>query len=155
MHAHLRIPTSRLDLAEVVSASGIIEGSADSGLVFVASGPAIGDDWDAVASELSEVFRLTQQAVRSGAPVVYVVAGEDLLGQRGAAAAMVATGMLSAARTAAIETSRARVPINVVAAYDDASLDDVVAWIERLLVPTGATGEVVRVGVGHLGKALP
>lgn len=155
MHAHLRIPSSHLDLAEAVLSSGIEEGSADSGLVFVASGPEMGSDWDGVAHELSEVFRLTQQAVRSAAPVVYVVAGEDLLGQRGAPAAMVATGMLSAARTAAVETSRAGVPINVVAAYEDAALEDVAAWIERLLVPTGVTGEVVRVGVGHIGKALP
>ncbi len=150
MLSRRRIPISNLALAE-----GFAEETDSEGLVFVAAGPEIGDDWDAVAHELAEAFRLTQEAVQAGAPVVYVVAGEDLLGQRGVPAAMIATGLLSAARTTAIETARASVPINVLAPFDDADPADVVAWSLRLLERTGVTGEVIRLGAKHLGKALP
>ena len=51
---------------------------------------------------------------------MFVVAGEDLLGQRGAPAAMVACGLLSAARTAAIEGARPGFAVNVVAPEDGA-----------------------------------
>ncbi len=150
MFSRLRIPISNAALAE-----GLTDVAEPKGLVFVAAGPEIGSDWDAVAHELSEAFRLTQEAVQAGAPVVYVVAGEDLLGQQGVPSAMIATGLLSAARTTAIETARAGVPINVLAPFADADPADVVAWSLRLLERTGVTGEVIRLGAGHLGKALP
>lgn len=125
------------------------------GLVFVAAGPAIGDDFDAVHTELADAFEATQSALRDGRPVVYVVAGEDLLGQRGAPAAMVACGLLSAARTAALEGARAGVTVNVVAAFDGTGPDQVRSWVLRLMEADGATGELVRLGSAHLGKALP
>lgn len=128
---------------------------ADDGLVFVAAGPDLGDDWEAVAHELGEAFDETQIALRDGHPVVYVVAGEDLLGRRGAPAAMVACGLLSAARTAAIEGARAGIPVNVVAPFDGADPDDVATWVDRLLTAAGTTGELVRIGPDHIGKALP
>jgi len=150
MFSRLRIPISNVALAE-----GFTDESEAEGLVFAAAGPEIGEDWDAVAHELSEAFRLTQEAVQAGAPVVYVVAGEDLLGQRGVPAAMIATGLLSAARTTAVETARAGIPINVLAPFSEADPGDVVAWALRLLNRTGVTGEVIRLGSKHLGKALP
>lgn len=125
------------------------------GIVFVAAGPAIGDDWDAVAHELGEAFDVTRAALRDGRPVVYLLAGEDLLGRRGAPAAMVACGLLSAARTAAVEGVRADTSVNVVAAFDGADSEDVVTWVRRLLAASGATGELVRIGPDHIGKALP
>jgi hypothetical protein len=125
------------------------------GVVVVAAGPDIGDDWEAIAHELGEAFEATQAAVRAGHPVVYVVAGEDLLGQRGSPASMVACGLLSAARTAAIEGARASIAVNVVAAFADAEPVDVAAWVGRLWASHGVSGELVRLGTGHLGKALP
>lgn len=135
--------------------AGRLDETPGDATVFVAAGPELGDDWEAVAHELGEAFEASRTAMRDGRAIVYVVAGEDLLGQRGPAAAMIACGLLSAARTAALEGAKAGIPVNVVAAFADASPSDVAAWVERLAADTGTTGELVRVGTGHLGKALP
>ncbi len=68
---------------------------------------------------------------------------------------MVATGLLSAARTAAIEGSRKGWTANVIAFDDSASRADVEQWVEWMLDSTGVTGELIRVGSTHIGKALP
>ncbi len=87
---------------------------------------------------------------------VYVVHHDDLLGRRGAGDAMVATGLLSAARTAAIEGSRKGWTANVIA-YDDTTDPGAVdRWAERMAEDSdGVTGEVIRIGSSHIGKALP
>ena len=122
-------------------------------LVFV-SNPQISDDWEAVAGELSEAFDLSQAAARDGAPVVYIVANDDLLGREGTGGAMVACGLLSAARTLAIETARSGIAANTIA-VDDTSPEVVGLWVEALCRPNAPTGEILRLGSGHLGKALP
>ena len=112
-------------------------------------------DWNAVREEMERLFELSREAARAGESFVYVVCNDDLLGRRGAGNAMVACGLLSAARTAAVEGSRKDWRVNVVA-YDegtDTALVD--EWARRLLEGEGVTGEVVRIGPGHLGKALP
>jgi hypothetical protein len=68
---------------------------------------------------------------------------------------MVATGLLSAARTAALEGSRKGWTANVVAYDEDADREKVQAWAEMLLETGDVTGELVRVGPGHVGKTLP
>ena len=68
---------------------------------------------------------------------------------------MVATGLLSAARTAAIEGSRKGWSVNVLAVDDNTGDDQIETWVERLLDPDGVSGELVRIGHSHLGKALP
>ncbi|MGH8875548.1 MAG: hypothetical protein ACRDVM_09920, partial [Acidimicrobiia bacterium] len=83
--------------------------------------------------------------------VVYLVDGPDLLGQRGAGRAMVACGLLSGARTAAIEG----VAVNVVAVEEGTPPAVIAVWAGRLLERDGPTGELVRLGGSHLGKALP
>lgn len=123
--------------------------------MFVAAGPQMGDDFEAVQAELEEAFHLSQSAAREAASMVYVVAGEDLLGQRGAPAAMVACGLLSAARTAAIEGAKPGFTVNVLAPEQGEVPDRIASWIARLLDADGATGELVRLGPAHLGKALP
>ena len=125
-------------------------------LVFVAD-PAVGEDWSAVLAEFQEAFALTRKALASGAPVVYVVDQRDLLGQRGPGAAMVATGLLSGARSAAFEMRRAGVPVNVLATEESTPAAVVAEWVARFLeaAPGGPTGELVRLGGDHLGKALP
>jgi hypothetical protein len=115
----------------------------------------IGDAWDEVLAELTEVFRSSRTAAQAGEPIVYVVRQDDLLGRRGAGNAMVATGLLSAARTAAIEGARKGWTANVVAYDEEADPTVVASWATRLLDADGVTGELVRVGPGHLGKALP
>ncbi len=116
----------------------------------------VGDDWRAVKAELGRAFELARAAARAEENVVFVVHHDDLLGRRGTGNAMVATGLLSAARTAAIEGSRKGWAVNVVAFDADSDPQLVTAWAERLARnPEGVTGELIRIGSSHLGKALP
>ena len=68
---------------------------------------------------------------------------------------MVATGLLSAARTAALEGVRRGWTANVVAFDEDADRSAVERWAQQLIEAGEVTGELVRVGEGHIGKALP
>lgn len=116
----------------------------------------VGDDWTGIRTELERMFRLSREAAQKEESFVYVVHHDDLLGRRGAGDAMVATGLLSAARTAAIEGSRKGWTANVIA-YDDTTDPGAVdRWAERMAEDSdGVTGEVIRIGSSHIGKALP
>lgn len=113
------------------------------------------DTWDDIRSELTRAFEVSRAAAKAEDPIVYVVRQDDLLGRRGPGNAMVATGLLSAARTAALEGVGKGWTANVVAYDEDADLASVEAWAMRLADSEGVTGELVRIGPGHLGKALP
>ena len=116
----------------------------------------VGDDWQDVRAELERAFEMAREAAQNEESFVFVVHHDDLLGRRGPGKAMVATGLLSAARTAAIEGSRKGWTANVVAYDDDAQRPDVESWAGRLAGDSeGVTGELIRVGSSHLGKALP
>jgi hypothetical protein len=108
-----------------------------------------------VAAELTEAFGMSKQAAVAGVPIVYVVDGPALLGQSGTGPAMVACGLLSAARSAAIEGRKGGVAVNVLALEPDTEPSAVAIWCERLLEGDGPTGELIRLGGAHLGKALP
>lgn len=117
---------------------------------------AVGDDWDEVKTELDRAFQVARAAAQAEESFVFVVHHDDLLGRRGAGNAMVAAGLLSAARTAAVEGSRKGWTANVVAFDDDTAREMVQEWAERMVEdPFGVTGELIRLGPGHLGKALP
>lgn len=116
----------------------------------------VGDDWDEVRAELERAFQMSRTAAQAEESFVYVVHHDDLLGRRGAGNAMVATGLLSAARTAAIEGSRKGWTANVVAYDDETDEATVRTWAEKLAQdPSGVTGELIRVGSSHIGKVLP
>ncbi len=116
----------------------------------------VGDDWEEVKAEMERAFRSSRSAAQAEESIVYVVHHDDLLGRRGTGNAMVATGLLSAARTAAIEGSRKGWSVNVVAYDDEADREQVEAWANQVAEsPSGVTGELIRVGSSHLGKALP
>lgn len=113
----------------------------------------VGDDWAEIRAELDRAFQMSRTAAGAGESFVYVVRTDDLLGRRGTGNAMVATGLLSAARTAALEGWSKGWTANVIAYDDDgADVDD---WAERLLVSGQVTGELIHLGSGHIGKALP
>ncbi|MGA7271166.1 MAG: hypothetical protein WB239_08850 [Acidimicrobiia bacterium] len=112
-------------------------------------------DWSEAKEVMMRSFAISQRAAIAEAPIVYVVHGDDLLGRRGAASAMVATGLLSAARTAAIELSRKGAVVNVVAVGDATPPEVTAHWISLLTDPSGPTGEVIHLDPTHLGKALP
>jgi hypothetical protein len=147
-----RVPAGLGSLGEALAA---VEGP-DGALVFAAD-PAVGDEWEEVAAQFREAFEATRRALAAGAPVVYVVDQRDLLGQRGPGAAMAATGLLSGARAAAFEMRKAGIPVNVVATEEATPPEALARWVDRLLAagPGGPTGELVRLGGEHLGKALP
>lgn len=151
VQARLRVPALTLSAFEQ---AGWSDGEPAAGLVFWTD-PEVGEDWEAVEAELMEAFRLTQAAARASAPVVYVVRQADLLGQRGAGPAMAACGLLSAARTAAVEGLRGGMTVNVLAVEEETPPQLVAAWALRLCQPEAPTGELVRLGSSHLGKALP
>lgn len=129
-------------------------GLPERGLVFVTDA-TIGDGWEEVAAELTEAFLMSRQAGVAGVPIVYVVDGAALLGQSGTGPAMVACGLLSAARSAAIEGRKGGVGVNVLALEPDTEPQSVAVWCGRLLEGDGPTGELIRLGGAHLGKALP
>lgn len=116
----------------------------------------VGDDWDEVRNELETAFRMARDSARAGESFVFIVNAGDLLGRRGPGKAMVATGLLSAARTAALEGWSKGWTANVIA-WDGVEEDRgrVQGWAERMLDSEGVTGELIRIGPGHVGKALP
>ena len=117
---------------------------------------SVGDDWAEVRAELDRAFQMSRTAAQNEESFVYVVHHDDLLGRRSLGNAMVATGLLSAARTAAIEGSRKGWTANVLAYDDDSDPALVDTWAARLAQDSqGITGELIRIGASHLGKALP
>lgn len=111
--------------------------------------------WGAVEEELVHAFVGSRQAAIAGESIVYVVSNDALLGREGPARAMVAAGLVSAARTAAVEGSRKGWTANVVA-YDEGTDPQVIMSEAGRLLQSGAiTGEVIHLGTGHIGKALP
>ena len=115
----------------------------------------VSDEWADIKAELDRAFQMSRLAAQAEESFVYVVHHDDLLGRRGAGNAMVATGLLSAARTAAIEGSRKGWTVNVIAHDDDADQEQVRDWANQMLDSNGATGDLIRIGSSHLGKALP
>ncbi len=114
----------------------------------------VGDDWAAVLDELTRAFEVSRSSAQNQGSIVYVVGQDDLLGRRGAGNAMVACGLLSAARTAALEGARKGWTANVVAFDDAADRAVVEEWAGRLLDDGVVNGELIRVGSGHIGKTL-
>ena len=151
MRSYLRVPS---EWQQTLAQAGVEPGTTAQGLVFWAD-QTLGDEWEDVLDEMTEAFVLSREAARAGAPVVYVVESADLLGRRGAGKAMVATGILSAARDLAQETVRAGIPVNVLATDESTDPQVVASWIVRLLDRPGTTGELIRLGSTHLARALP
>lgn len=114
----------------------------------------VGDDWAEVRAELTRAFQISREAAQEGRSFVYVVRQDDLLGRRGPGNAMVATGLLSAARTSALEGSRKGWTANVIAYDEGSEIEAAEDWANRLILSGAVTGELIRIGPGHIGKAL-
>jgi hypothetical protein len=116
----------------------------------------VGDEWLEVRAELVRAFEMSRASAQKEESFVFVVHHADLLGRRGSGNAMVATGLLSAARTAALEGFRKGWTANVLAYDDDSDPILIDKWATRLAEDSeGVTGELIRLGSNHLGKALP
>ncbi len=114
----------------------------------------VGDGWPEIEEELTRAYRLTREAAISNRPIVYILETDHLLGRRGPGPAMVATGLLSAARTTAIELARSGVAVNVLAIEGSTEPTTIEAWVAVLVDTAGPTGEIVHIGSSHIGKAL-
>ena len=148
----VRVPAGHEPLATALGANDA------EGLVFVAAGPDLGDDWEAVAHELGEAFDASQAAMRDGRPIVYVVGGPDLLGQRGAppppwwpagCSRRPAPPPSKAPRRGWLSTCWQ--------SFEDAEPTDVAAWARSVdrRCPRASVVRWSGCGTGHLGKALP
>jgi hypothetical protein len=101
-----------------------------------------------VEAVLLDVFHRCQHAAREHEPIVFVLRQRDLLGQDTVLGAILANALLSAVRTLAAEKNVA----NAVAVGDDPAHAQ--HWIAILHDQSDVTGELIRLGPGHLGKAL-
>lgn len=144
------IRCTRTELTAALSALDLPDGA----LVWVTD-PTTGDGWEEILSELTDAFEASQRAAKMGGPIVYVVDSDDLFGRNGSGRAMVACGLLSAARTTAIESRKTAVPVNVIALEGVTAPETLARWVQSLSQPGGPVGELIRFGGEHLGKALP
>jgi NAD(P)-dependent dehydrogenase (short-subunit alcohol dehydrogenase family) len=145
----------RLRLAPALEAvRAPLEAAGPTGLVFGAAGdPPAG--YAEVEDELLEAFRLSREAAAAGEAIVYVLSQPELLGGRGAPAAMRAGALLSAMRALALEGARDGLRVNALAVGDEPDPERVAAWAALLLREPGVSGELVRVDAAHAGKLIP
>ena len=151
MRAHLDVTPG---LAAALVAAGVEP--ADPGAPTILSAPSGCADWQDTLEGLTGIFGRAQSAARKGASVVFVVSVDALLGRTGALDAMTATGVVSAARTLALELEKQGAVANCLGVASNTPDDVAAAWILRLLEtgPDGPTGELVQLGGGQIGKAL-
>ena len=150
--ALLHPPDEAPGLRDALCESAVDPGTVEEGLIFLQRTDLA--TFDDVESEMLESFRLTRQAAAQEAPILYVVRTEDLLGQRGPLSAMLASGLLSAARSMGLEGVRSGRIANALAFDDGTSMSSVATWTASLLATKDVTGELISLGTAHLGKAL-
>ena len=123
------------------------------GVVFEAAD--VSNDWMAVRSELEAAFAVSAQAATDPTPVVYIVSSDALLGRSGTGNAMVATALLSGARSLALELAKSGHPVNVVGTAADTDAAEIAHWVRQLVRRSGGpTGELIQLGGTQIGKAL-
>ncbi len=141
--------SGEIRLPEGIEAEGL---APERGLIFWAR-PGL-KTWDDARIELIDAFERSREAARNEHSFVYIVTNDALLGRVGPANAMVAAGLLSGARTAAIEGVKKGWTANVIA-YDDGNEPAGIIMRAAALLGDGlVTGELVHIGFGHIGKAL-
>jgi NAD(P)-dependent dehydrogenase (short-subunit alcohol dehydrogenase family) len=107
---------------------------------------------DDIESALLDAFRTLRAAVEAGQPAVVIVRDSDLLGHGEPADAAVAAGLVGMVRAFATEGTRDGWVLNALAVDPDVTATARAEWIARLSEPNGITGELVRLGPGHLGR---
>ncbi len=152
---HLRSPNVA-GVQTVRTSDALKSALSDVGDCLVFEAADVSDEWDDVRGELEEAFTASAQAAIDEIPVVYLVSSDALLGRTGTGNAMVATALLSGARTLAVELKKAGVPVNVIGTPPDADIAEVANWVRQLLRESGGpTGELIQLGGTQIGKALP
>jgi hypothetical protein len=138
--------------ARIPEAVGIDPPSLPHGFLFWAE-IRIGT-WEEAKAELSLAFEGSRESAQKEESFVYIVANDALLGRTGGLSAMVAAGLLSGSRTAAVEGWKKGWTANVVAYEADQDSASVLERALHLLEDGMISGELVHLGPGHVGKAL-
>jgi hypothetical protein len=138
--------------ARIPAEVGIDPPSLPHGFLFWVE-PRIGT-WEEAKAELSLAFDGSRASAQRDESFVYIVANDALLGRTGGPSAMVAAGLLSGARTAAVEGWKKGWTANVVAYEADQDPASVLQRALHLLEDGMVSGELVHLGPGHIGKAL-
>lgn len=128
---------------------GVLSDEARRGLVYDAS-QSVPASWDELATQLDELFELTQQAVVERAPLLYILHEPSLWGHEPPLRSALATALLGGMRSAAVELARHGVPANAVATDDDHA--DRVARMVGWLLQGELSGQVLTCGSTHLGR---
>lgn len=151
MQAYLQVPA---ELADGLRAAGLEPGEPGDPTV-IATG-AVAATWPDALEQLTDVYRAARSAATAEAAVVFVVSADALVGRLGAAEAMAANGIVSAARTLAAELRKAGVPVNCLAVTPDTPFGTIATWAERLLGggSDDPTGELIQLAGAQIGRAL-
>jgi hypothetical protein len=149
----VRVRATRPEDREGLRALGDVDGDVEEGVVFVARRDLT--DWPEVERELTEAFRLAQQASEADAPLVFVVESDALLGRGGPFDSMVATGLVSGARTLAFEGVRKGRYVGIIATDRSDEAGDLGEAIQYAVASRAGHGQVVTLGTGHVGAMFP
>jgi hypothetical protein len=117
--------------------------------------PAAVNSWDEAERELTDVFRLSKEAILAHAPVVYLVETAAVLGRASVLNSAVATGLVGAARIFAFEGKRTDDFATVISVGADQPMSTVVEAVQFVLSTRSALGQVVSLGTDHVGAMLP
>jgi hypothetical protein len=149
----VRVRATRSEDRAALGALGDERSPAAEGVVFVA-GTGM-PDWPAAEDELAEAFRLAQDASVAGAPVVFVVETDAMLGRAAPLDAMVATGLVSGARTLAFEGLRKDRYVGIVATDRRESAGELGEAVRFAIASRAGHGQVITLGTGHAGAMFP
>jgi NAD(P)-dependent dehydrogenase (short-subunit alcohol dehydrogenase family) len=114
--------------------------------------PPAGLGIDGLEDELCRAFTTVRDAVVRGDAVVVALDEGDVEGVGDPVGAALAHALLGLVRALATEGAKPGWRINALAAPRDLAPEQREAWIERLSQPAGASGTLIRLGAGHLGK---
>jgi hypothetical protein len=114
--------------------------------------PSLGEDHAQVADTLTDAFSRMRAGVLAGSPVLVLIDDRDLLGQGSVADAAVATGMLGLVRAFALEGARPGWRVNALTHRGE---EEGVEATAELLLASGLTGQLIRIGSDHLGRVWP
>ncbi len=112
--------------------------------------PRLDDGVDGVERAIVAAFEAIRSSLSAGASVLVVLSDGDLLGQGDPADAAVASALLGLVRAAALEGEKQGWMINAVSRRDPGVCLPTEAIAEMAL-----SGQLIRVGTGHLGRILP
>ena len=102
--------------------------------------------------ELTRAFESARRALERGDAVVLSLDETDVQGVGEPASAALAHGLLGLARALAIEGRKPGWQVAVLSSPIDVDPAERLRWIEQLAIPGAASGVLVRLGGGHLGK---